>query len=240
MIRPSMRIAVMQPYLFPYLGYFQLVNAVDKFIFFDDVNYINKGWINRNQILQGNDILKFTVPLLKASQNKLINEIEIADFSKWRKSFLKSIEINYNRAPQFTELFSKLQLFLKTDFVKISDLAESSVRFVANLLEFDTVFDQSLAINYKTAGNMNGAQKILAICEILGANEYLNPKNGAALYDREVFSKKNISIDFLNMEKLNYQQFQNKSFVPDLSILDVLMFNSISETKELVLKYFLN
>src|SRR5437016_5023773 len=100
-----MTVAIMQPYFFPYLGYFQLVNAVDTFVFFDDVNFINKGWINRNQVLQQNTPLRFTVPLLKASQNRKINEIELSDFPAWRKQFLRSIEMNYKRAPFFDIVF---------------------------------------------------------------------------------------------------------------------------------------
>src|ERR1700743_3529780 len=107
-----MTIAVMQPYIFPYLGYYQLVNAVDDFIFFDDVNYINKGWINRNRILQNNEDFRFTIPLNKASQNRLINEIEIADFSKWRTDFTRILENNYKKAPQYHFFYPWVKDFL--------------------------------------------------------------------------------------------------------------------------------
>ena len=107
-----MTIAVMQPYIFPYLGYYQLVNAVDSFVFFDDVNFINKGWINRNRILVNNEDFRFTIPLIKASQNRLINEIEISDFRKWRTDFLRIIEGNYKKAPCFSFFYEWLSNFL--------------------------------------------------------------------------------------------------------------------------------
>ncbi len=105
-----MNIAVMQPYIFPYLGYYQLVHAVDTFVFFDDVNFIMKGWINRNRILQQNEPFKFTVPLIKASQNRLINAIEISDYNRWKSDFLKSIEHSYKKAPEFSSIFPWLHL----------------------------------------------------------------------------------------------------------------------------------
>src|SRR5690606_3799363 len=100
-----MKIAIMQPYLFPYLGYFQLINAVETFVFYDDVNFIKRGWINRNQILVDNKAALFTVPLKKASQNKLINEIDMAIDEKWLSQFFKTIEQNYKNAPYFDDTF---------------------------------------------------------------------------------------------------------------------------------------
>src|SRR5882762_4707817 len=96
-----MKLAVMQPYFFPYIGYFQLVKAVDTFVFFNDVNFIKKGWINKNNLLQYNKALSFTIPLQKVSQNKRINEVEISGYDVWRKDFIKTIEFNYKKAPHF-------------------------------------------------------------------------------------------------------------------------------------------
>ena len=129
-----MNLAVMQPYIFPYLGYYQLVNAVDTFVFFDDVNFINKGWINRNNILQQNQALRFTIPLMKASQNRLINEIELSDYGKWRGDFLKTIEMNYKKASHFTLIYEWLNSFLGKDYKMIGELAAESVVAVADLV----------------------------------------------------------------------------------------------------------
>lgn len=236
-----MRLAVMQPYLFPYLGYYQLVAAVDTFVFFDDVNFINKGWINRNQILQQQEAYRFTLPLVKASQNRMINEIEIADFSKWRKDFLKQIEFNYKKAPCFATIFPWLNdfLFLK-EYTLVGDLTADSVQSVANLLQLSTQFERSSQLKYRSEEVQDGQSKILKICEMMGADNYINPKNGTDLYDIQHFTDKNIRLNFIYMDDIFYRQFQADKFVPYLSIIDVLMFNDIEQTRELLNKYTLN
>ena len=236
-----MKVAIMQPYFLPYIGYFQLISAVDTFVFFDDVNYINKGWINRNQLLQKNQPIKFTIPLLKATQNKLINEIELADYSKWRKDFLKMVEMNYGKAPYFSFVFGWVNdLLHKNDFLRISDLAEESVIAVAKLLELPTKFLKSASLSYNQNNNLNGSEKILELCKLLGADEYVNPKNGRELYEQKNFLNHDVKLGFINTQEFNYPQFRNEVFVPYLSILDVLMFNNILETKYLIKKYDIN
>ena len=232
-----MTVAIMQPYIFPYLGYYQLVNAVDTFVFFDDVNYINKGWINHNNILQKDKSLKFTVPLVKASQNKLINEIEISEYDKWRKGFLKSVEINYKKAPQFSFIFNWLNEFFAKEFVLISDLASDSVKEIARLLELSVIFENSSSINYKTDVVQKGEQKILKLCKILKTDKYINPKNGVSLYNKDLFNLENIELKFIDMHEMTYQQFRKNKFVPYLSILDIMMFNSKSEIVKMLDKY---
>ena len=236
-----MKLAVMQPYIFPYLGYYQLVGAVDMFIFFDDVNFINKGWINRNNILQQNNAARFTVPLSKASQNKLINEIEISEYEKWRNDFLKSISFNYKKAPFFPVIYKWLEELLSAkNYHMISDLAADSVKGVAQLTGMETHFDYSSKINYDRETATNGQDKVLRICELNNAHQYINPKNGTELYDAEQFREKNIQLNFINMDEIVYHQFKGVNFVPNLSIIDVLMFNDISEVKTILKKYTLN
>ncbi len=235
-----MTLAIMQPYIFPYLGYYQLVSAVDTFVFFDDVNYIKKGWINRNNILQQGKPLKFTVPLVKASQNKLINEIEISEYIKWRKDFLKSIELSYKKAPQFSFVFNWLNEFFTREYALISDVAADSVKVVAKLLELPVIFKNSGSLDYKNDISQNGEQKILTICKMLGADTYINPKNGIDLYKHDLFNSENIELKFINMHELTYPQFKSEGFVPNLSIIDVLMFNDIPAIKKLLCKYSLN
>ncbi|MBC7511990.1 MAG: WbqC family protein [Ferruginibacter sp.] len=231
----------MQPYFLPYIGYFQLISCVDVFVFFDDVNYINKGWINRNQLLQKNKPIKFTIPLLKATQNKLINEIELADYNKWRKDFLRMVEMNYGKAPQFSFVFRWLNdLLHKKNFLLISELAEESVMAVANLLELPSKFLTSASITYNQSNNLNGSGKILELCEFLGADEYINPKNGKELYEQRDFLNRSIKLGFINTNELSYPQFRNEAFVANLSILDVLMFNDVKEAMELMKKYDIN
>jgi hypothetical protein len=235
-----MTIAVMQPYVFPYLGYYQLVKAVDNFVFFDDVNFINKGWINRNQILQQNEAYKFTIPLHKASQNRMINEIELAEFDKWRKDFLKRLELNYRKAPFFSFFYQWLQNFFHSkEFRYISEIAEDSVQNIARLLELPTTFMKSSNLPYRESMVINGQEKVLRICNLLNADKYINPQNGMDIYEQELFDLKKVDLKFIRMDTIVYDQFENGKFSPYLSIIDVLMFNDVRKCQELLTKYTL-
>ena len=227
----------MQPYLFPYMGYYQLVHAVDTFVFFDDVNFIMKGWINRNQILRQDQAHKFVLPLEKASQNRLINEIPIADLVNWKKDFLRTIEFNYRKAPYFSHCYALLDEILSKKYAAISELAANSIKTVAGALQLPTTFLTSGSLNYKIADGQKGQQKVLAICKLLGAQTYVNPMNGIGLYDRNHFSAENIQLYFIKMGEVTYEQWDVEGFVPNLSIIDVLMFNSIEDTRRLMQQY---
>ncbi len=229
-----MRVAIMQPYLFPYIGYYQLVNAVDTFVFFDDVNYINKGWINRNQLLRNKEPFKFSAPLSKASQNRKINEIALFDYKKWRSDFLNTVANLYKKAPHFDFVFTWLNTFLTKEYLLISDLASESVKGIADLLELPACFKYSSSLNYRNHNEQKGEDKIVAICKILETYEYINPINGVDLYNPAFFNSLNIQLNFIDMQASIYPQFNKDFFVPNLSIIDVLMFNNIKETKELL------
>lgn len=236
-----MKLAIMQPYIFPYLGYYQLVNAVDTFVFFDDVNFINKGWINRNQLLHQNQPLKFTIPLIGASQNKMINEIELSEFSKWRVSFLKSVEYNYKKAPYFSFVFNWLnEFFFAKNYLFINELASESIKAVSGLLKVSTEFKNSGSLQYKNEYMLNGEQKIISICKLLEADTYINPKNGINLYNSLNFAAEQVQLNFIKMDEIRYDQFNKEQFVPNLSIIDVLMFNSVEETGRLINRFSLN
>jgi len=227
-----MKIAVMQPYFFPYIGYFQLVKSVDTFVFFNDVNFIKKGWINKNNLLQHNKPQSFTIPLQKVSQNKLINEVELSGYPEWRKDFLKTVEFNYKKAPHFDAAFSLVKETLsKKEFTKIDELAAESVKGVSEYLELKTNFAYSSDLAYK---GENGQDKIISICALLNASSYTNPKNGAHMYDETAFKSHGIDLFFLGAETITYPQHVKNEFVPWLSIIDVLMFNSKEEVVKLL------
>lgn len=232
-----MKIAIMQPYIFPYLGYFQLIHAVDTFVFYDDVNFIKRGWINRNQILVNNKAALFTVPLKKASQNKLINEIEIAIDEKWLAQFFKTIEQNYKNAPYFIETFQLLKKVFGKKQTKISSLAIDSVLQISKYLQLNTQFEVS-SIAYPNSIDLSKAERLITICREKGSDHYINPSGGKDLYHKNTFKKESITLSFIENELLPYTQFGNQ-FVNGLSIIDVLMFNTLEETKKLLSKYSL-
>lgn len=231
-----MKVAVMQPYLFPYLGYYQLVNAVDTFVFADDVNYIKRGYINRNKILIQNDEHYFTVPCIKASQNKLINEIQIFTETKgYPENILLTIKQAYKKAPFFSDVFPLVESIFKSGTDSIATLAAASVELVSNYLGIDTDFKYSSESFSHTKGQERSI-RLINITKELGSDSYINPKGGNVLYDKEYFKTHGVNLDFLSAQIKPYAQFE-EHFTPNLSIIDVLMFNSIEEIKVMLSNY---
>jgi len=227
---------IMQPYFFPYIGYFQLINSVDKFVFLDDVNYINRGWINRNRILVNGNAHMFTVSLKDASQNKLIKEIEIADDGS-KSKILKTIEHAYKKAPHFEVVYDLLKTVFLSPINDIAILAKKSIYAVCEFLSIGTsVIESSAIFNNK---QLRGEQRIIDINKQLLASDYINPIGGEELYSKENFLGSGINLHFLKTDQIKYSQFNNK-FVPSLSIIDTLMFNSVAETIKLLDRFSLN
>jgi hypothetical protein len=218
-----MKIAVMQPYCFPYIGYFQLIKAVDKFVIYDDVGFINRGWINRNNILVNGSSYLFTIPLEGASQNRKINEINIHTENKWRVKFLKTIEMSYAKSPCFHEVYEMLRRLIMADFRTIAEFNLASIRAITSYLNIETNFVVSSSRYCNT--HLNGQKRIIDICLKEEAKEYINPIGGEGLYKAEEFIKSNLILRFIKTTDFRYSQFDNK-FVPYLSIIDILMFNS--------------
>ena len=229
-----MKIAVMQPYIFPYLGYFQLINAVDKFIIYDDVNFIKKGWINRNYILINSKSKLFSIPLQKASQNKLINEIHIIETNKWKSDFLKTISYNYKKAPFFKDFYKILEKIINYNEINLELFVFYSIQEICNYLEIKTEFLKSSQIIKNN--NLKGENKIIDICLALKATDYINPIGGIDLYDKSFFSNNKLNLYFIKPDITSYKQFENE-FVPGLSIIDFLMFNSIDDTVDKLNKF---
>lgn len=230
------KIAIMQPYLFPYIGYWQLLNAVDEFVVYDDVNYIKKGWINRNNILLDTHSHLLTLSLLHASQNKLINEIEILDDGKNKEHFLHIIENSYKKAPYFNEVQPLLEQIILNSENNIAKYIYFSLLKISEYLEIKSKLLVSSNIEKNNA--LKGDDKIAHICQILNANIYINPIGGMDIYHEEKFTGKNMQLYFIETDfsKIKYTQFRNEH-IKGLSIIDVMMFNSVSEIKEMLEAY---
>lgn len=231
-----MKIAIMQPYIFPYIGYFQLINAVDKFVIYDDVNYIKKGWINRNNFLSNANIHRFTIPVINASQNKLIKDTCISKNENWEADLLNTISNSYKKAPHFVVVFALIKEILSLHEDSIAKYNYSALLVISKYLEIETEFLFSSELNKDNT--LKGSAKILDICKILEATEYINPIGGLDLYSKENFLKEKIELKFLKSNVIEYKQFGDE-FVPWLSIIDVLMFNSKNEVKNLLNNYTL-
>lgn len=219
-----MKLAIMQPYIFPYIGYFQLINAVDKFIFLDDVNYINKGWINRNRIIVNGDIKYFCIPLEKASQNSLINEIKFAKSNDFFVKFKTTIIQNYKKARYFDNVMPIIDSVFDNYLEKsLSDVSSQSIKMICQYLGINVEFRSSSMMQEKKI--LKGQDRIIEICIKSGANDYYNLSGGKELYNRETFNKNNINLYFLENRFLEYKQ-NSKQFYPEVSIIDIVMHNS--------------
>ena len=226
-----MKVGIMQPYFLPYIGYFQLINAVDKFVIYDDVNYIKGGWINRNNILIGGSKKLFTIKLKGASQNKLINEIEIGD--DFRK-FMNTIKLNYSKAPYFTDAFALLKRIISFEDKNLALFISNSISEIISYLKITTpVFISSLL---PKESSLKGADKVVNICQLLEGRTYVNAIGGLELYDSEMFAFHGIELKFLKSGQIHYQQNDNRT-VSGLSILDVLMYNPPETIMEMLNQY---
>ncbi|WP_409289039.1 WbqC family protein [Pseudomonas sp. KCJK8927] len=228
-----MKLAIMQPYLFPYAGYFSLVGKVDKFVFYDDVNFIKGGWINRNRLLLGGEVRYFTVPLSGASPNLKINEVKVQARAVWERKFLAGIQQSYSKAPNFEKTFDCIREVLGVgEFENIAQLAKRSVRISAERIGLSVDFVESSAVY----GNqyLSASDRILDICVKEGADTYINQPGGKSLYSSLEFSSKGIVLGFNDAPLKTYKQFSNQ-FTPGLSMLDMMMFNTFEECKSLIL-----
>ena len=233
-----MRLAVMQPYLFPYIGYFQLMRAVDHFLFFDDVDFITGGWINRNRILVHGNPHYFTVPLKGASQNRKINQIRIdtGQFENWRSKFEKTLWHSYGKSLYFDEINQLVQAVLQSGKKYVSELACLSVEAVIDYLGLN--IETSLSSDKPYDQSATGEQKILQLCKMLDARIYINPRDGATIYREEHFEREGIDLKILLPTFKPYPQ-ESPNFVSHLSILDALFHNSREEIRHLLNGYTL-
>jgi len=218
------KIAIMQPYIFPYIGHFQLIHATDIYVFYDDVNYINRGWINRNKMLLNGKEQLFTIPCIDASQNKLIKEVQVLN-DKSISKVLTTVSVAYKKSPYFTEVFPIIEKTLRFEGdMPISQLAVNSIINVCGYLEIKRNFKVCSEQGYNN-NELKKADRLIDICHKEGVDHYINAAGGRAIYPKEYFSERGIKLEFLISDKKPYVQYKN-DFVPWLSIIDVLMFNS--------------
>lgn len=229
-----MKLAIMQPYFFPYIGYWQLMNAVDTYVIFDDVNYINRGWINRNRILFGGKTRYINLPLLGASQNKLIKEVKVNNDKKEMKRVMSIIKEAYRKAPFFDDVYPVIREILNSEANTASTFIADSFRFLCLYLGIRT--ERIMSSDIDKDISLKGEDKIINICERLGTDHYINPIGGIGLYHAYKFKNHGMELSFLKTEGNVYKQFGD-SFVGNLSIIDVMMFNPREDVKRMLDKY---
>ena len=234
MVQNRQKAAIMQPYVFPYIGYFQMIYASDIFVFYDDVNYIKRGWINRNRIAMNDSDLLITFPVKKASQNKRICEIELGE-SKAYKKVLKTIEMAYAKSPFFSDVFPIIERSVLTPSESIADFAANSVIEICNYLGLKREFKFS-SLNFEDTKGLEKADRLIEICRQLTVHKYINAIGGQELYDKPYFEERGVQLHFIE-PKLNPYPQNSSSFIPGLSIIDIIMNNSIEHTIEMLSNY---
>lgn len=222
----------MQPYFFPYIGYFQLINAVDEYVVLDDVNYIKGGWINRNRILVNNDIFLLGINVQNASYLKTINGLSV--LNKNNQKILKTIKFSYNKAPFFEEVYPLIEDIINYENTNLAQYVTNSIVKTARFLGIDTEFFISSEIQKDES--LRGKYRVLDICKEFGASQYYNAIGGKELYTKEFFEKEDIELKFLKTNFVEYKQFGSE-FISALSIIDVMMFNSVAEIKKMLNMY---
>jgi hypothetical protein len=222
-----MKIGIMQPYFMPYIGYFQLIAAVDVFIVYDNIKYTKKGWINRNRMLLNGSDAMFSLPLSKGSDSLDIVERDLAaDFVP--RKLLNQFEGAYRHAPQFELTYSVLERIVQHEDANLFRYIHHSIVQLCQHLGINTEIriSSEIAIDHE----LKGQDKVLTLCKAASADTYINTIGGVELYDKADFRMQGIDLKFIKSRPLEYAQLGNK-FVPWLSIVDVLMFNPVEQVQ---------
>jgi hypothetical protein len=223
--------AIMQPYFLPYIGYWQLMYNVDCFVIHDDIKYTKKGWINRNRYLLNGQPQLFSIPLRKDSDNLLVcdrylSEVALAELPKIKRK----LESAYRGAPAFEQGCALLEQVLTCREQNLFDFLMHSIQSVRDFLGLQTrlVVSSSLGVSRE----LKGQSRVIAICKAVGCSEYLNPIGGLELYEPDAFRSSGIELFFQRVQLIEYRQFDNL-FIPNLSILDAIMFLGVEGVRKL-------
>ena len=253
-----MRLAVMQPYFMPYIGYFQAIGAVDKYILYGNLPFIKKQWMNRNRIrLCNGEVYPIIVPLKHKSSKTLIHDVVVDNSQPWERSLLKTLLMNYKRAYGFNEVFPFIESLLSIRYETLMELNVETIRSISRYLDIQTEIDsdnrrfddleevlKSIESDYSnlpylwTTKPVKKTARVIEICRREHSCHYINAIGGQALYDKNEFLSYGIRLDFIRTNEITYPQY-SYPFEPNLSIIDVLMHNGKEGTKELLKEYTL-
>ena len=243
-----MKAGIMQAYFFPYIGYFQLIDASDLFILYENVSFRKKSWITKNRILdKGRKIpVDIGIPINKKSSNKNIGDI-IINGSDWKKGMLKQIYFNYKKASFFLEIYPLLEKWINNEDENVHAYNCQIIIHICNYLDIQTTIKsnntdflklENQLLNSDLPREEIKSQRVVEICKNQNVDTYINPLGGTSLYDKSYFQRNDLSLFFLNTKEYEYNQFGSE-FVPHLSIIDVLLHNGKEGTKQIMKEYSL-
>lgn len=228
-----MKVALMQPYFFPYIGYFQLIHAVDEFVIFDNAQYIRRGWMNRNRILNAQkEAIYINVPVQKAKRETKIKDIVINNNINWKENIFNQLNY-YQKTPYYVDTMNFLNECLNNEYSNLSQFNTLLLKKICNLLDIKTnisVLSKELPI----ISDDNAADEWgIEVSKALNATVYINAIGGMEFYDQQKYITNGLDIQFIKPMLKPYNQFNN-TFIPGLSIIDVMMFNPVEEIKEML------
>lgn len=233
---PGSRLAIMQPYIFPYLGYFHLIEATDRIVFYDDVTYRKRSWINRNRILLNGREHIFTIPVSGASQNTLIRDVKLVRNPDWLRKFGLTMRHAYGHAPHFDAVTDMVAPILHGQHESVAELAIASIGGVYDFLDLPWQHSRSSVCSPETRG-LPGAARLIRIAQDMGAGEYTNAPGGRDLYHVDDFLAGGLALSFVESLPFEYDQLNGQRFVPGLSILDLLMFNDVPRARRALSRF---
>lgn len=234
-----MKVAIMQPYFFPYIGYFQLIALSDIFVLHDDVQYIKGGWVNRNRILFNGQSRMITYPVQKDAYDLPINARSYVGDIKAYRDIINLIKQTYAKTPCYRQVFTMLEELLMFEDRNVAHFNENLIRCIIDYIGLNCKI--IISSDMEKNDGLSGELRVLDICKHLGATDYINPIGGTELYHEGSFQECGITLHFLEAQNEYYKQSDDKSgnniWVPFLSIIDVLMFNTVEEIHQLLTKY---
>jgi len=229
-----MKVAIMQPYFLPYIGYWQLIGAVDTFVVYDNIKYTKKGWINRNRFLLNGKEALFSLPLRKDSDFLDVNQRYLAD-SFNREALINRFREAYRKAPEYSAFMPILEEIIRCPSENLFDYIHYSIEKVCSYLELKTPL--IICSSTDCDHSLKASERVQAICKSLGAETYINPPGGRELYAKAEFEQNGLNLKFLQPQLTEYKQFGD-SFVPWLSILDLAMCNPAEKVRHEVLSCY--
>ncbi len=223
-----------QPYLFPYIAYWQLINMSDVFVISDSMQYMKKSFINRNNILLNGKSHRFTLEMIGVHETTPINEVKVG---KNARKIAITISHAYKKAPYFKDVFPMIEDILLNEENNLSKYIGNSIKTISQYLNIDTQFIYLSDLQGETS--LKAQARTVDICKRVNATHYVNAIGGQNLYDKDTFLNEDMELSFLKTNEINYKQYYNQEFIPHLSIIDILMFNSKEEIRKMLNAYSL-
>ena len=226
-----MKLAIMQPYFLPYIGYFQLISAVDEFVILDDVNFIKGGWINRNRILLDGKEKYITKPVNGASQNKKINELRFVDNPEERINMMRTISYAFRHSCYFPSFEPLIRDIILDPHLSLPEYLEYSISNVCNMLGIDTKISRSSS--FRGSVHSCGQAGIIELCKLRGCDNYFNAIGGLKIYDKTAFNDSNIELRFLKTDYERMEKISTSEHL-DYSILEIMADHNENTIKQLL------